>query len=162
MADSHATGARASLLLLPAAFLAVLAVGIGLGVALDRFWLRPAATNTENTDAKPKPDPRLLGRWIRDDDKSPLEFKSDGTFEYGRVTTFDVPVFGPRPEDVRTEKKTREDAVTGQYRWLDGETIEMSEPDFAGLWFSSRVVIEGDRLTLLAKDGGVRRYTRAR
>jgi hypothetical protein len=157
--DSHATQTRATRLLLPAAFLAVLAVGVGLGVALDRFWLRPAATNT---DPRPKPDPRLLGRWIRDDDKSPLEFKSDGTFEYARVTTFDVPVFGPRPEDVKTEKRTREDAVTGQYRWVDGETIEMSEPDFAGLWFASRVVIEGDRLTLLAKDGGVRRYTRAR
>jgi hypothetical protein len=141
---------------LPAAFLVVLAVGVGLGILVDRRWLRPTAADT-----RPAQDPRLVGRWVSDEDKTPLEFRTDGTFEYGRVTTFDVPAFGPRPEDVRTEKKTRVDVTTGQYRWVDGETVQVTEPNLGGAWLTSRVVIEGERLTLLGKDGTVRRYTRA-
>jgi hypothetical protein len=157
--DTPGPTARPSRLVAAAALFAVLAVGIGLGIVLDRYWVRPSAGGA---DAKPSSDPRLLGRWVRDDDKVPVEFKSDGTVEYRRVVTFDVPVLGTRPDDIKTEKRTREDTITGQYRWIDAETIEVSEPDFPGLWFASRVVIEGDRLTLLAKDGGVRRHTRAR
>jgi hypothetical protein len=159
MTNTSGPTACRSRLVTTAALLAVLVVGVGLGIVLDRFWLRPSAGNP---DGKPSPDPRLLGRWVRDDDKVPVEFKSDGTVEYRRVVTFDVPILGARPDDIKTEKRTREEVVTGQYRWVDAETVEISEPDFPGLWFSSRVVIEGDRLTLLAKDGGVRRYTRAR
>lgn len=133
---------------LPVAFVAVLSAGIGLGVLLDRTWLRPAAETKE--------DPRLLGKWIEEGDRTPVEFKPDGTFEYIRVTTMSMEVNGkPDPNPTRREEK-----ITGQYRWVDKDTIETIEPDL-GFWTQGRVVFEGDnRLSLLLTDGKVRRYTR--
>jgi hypothetical protein len=138
---------------LAAAFAVAFAAGVGVGVLADRTWLRPPA------DA-PGRDPRLVGRWVRDQDRTPLEFKADGTFEYVRVTRFEVPVFGDRPGDVEKKRETAEDRVTGQYRWVDAETVEIREPDLGGSWSPLRFAIEGDRLTLLRTDGGIQRYTR--
>ena len=155
MADNTTRpGSLRSRIGLIAAFAAVLAAGVGSGVLLERYGLRPARTVTA--------DPRLVGRWVDDEDKTPLEFKTDGTFEYVRVTKTEVPEFGPRPGDIEKKKVTLEDPVTGQYRWVNAETVELLEPGFGDLWSAMRFVIEGDRLTLLRTDGSVRRFTRSR
>lgn len=132
------------------AFLAaVLLAGVGLGVLLDRLWLRLSpGTN---------PDPRLVGRWISETDQAPLEFKPDGTIEYVKVTTSGISVDGrPDPKPSRAEH-----LVTGQYRWADGDVIEVIEPDLPA-WIPVKVVIDGDRLNLLRQNGSVRRYARAK
>jgi hypothetical protein len=127
----------------------ILVIGVGLGVLLDRHLLRP--------DRNFVRDARLIGRWIEDEDKTPLEFKTDGTYDYVRVTKLTFPGFGgAEPKTDRLE-----DRLTGQYRWVDGETVEAMEPDIP-FWIPMRFVIEGDRLTLLLNEGKVRRYTRAR
>jgi hypothetical protein len=128
---------------------ATLLAGVGLGVLLDRLWLGlPTAA---------RPDPRLLGRWVDEADGTPLEFKPDGTFEYVKVTTARMSVGGGSDRDI----SRKEDKVTGQYRWAGGGTIEAIEPDVPA-WLPVTVVIEGDRLSLLYKDGAVRRYSRHR
>lgn len=143
-----------------AALAVVLVAGVGLGVLLDRIWLRPSP----RTAQAPAQDSRLLGRWVDEEDKTPMEFKTDGTFEYVRVTTSEIPLLGARPGDIRIkeEKARMDDPVTGQYRWVDAGTIELLEPDYGGVWLAMRFVIEGDRLTLLRSDGSVRRFTRSR
>jgi hypothetical protein len=154
MGDAARPESRRPRIAVLVALAAALAAGVGLGVLLDRLWLRPTRAAAE--------DPRLVGRWVEEEAKTPLEFRTDGTFEYVRVTTTEVPVLGPRPDDIKKEKVRREERVTGRYRWVDGGTIELLEPDFGGAWMAMRFVIEGDRLTLLRTDGSVRRFTRSR
>lgn len=132
----------------------VLVAGVGLGVLLDRHWLRPTRAAAQ--------DLRLVGRWVDEEDKTPLEFKTDGTFEFVRVATIEVPVLSARPDDIKKEKVRKEYPVTGQYRWVDAGTVQLLEPDYGGVWIALRFVIEGDRLTLLRGDGSVRRFTRSR
>ena len=153
MGNATGPGSLRSRVGLIAAFAMVLGVGIGLGILLDRSWLRPPAGGVDR-------DPRLVGRWVHDKDQTPLEFKSDGTFEYVRVTRVEVPVFGDRPGDVEKKRETLEHRITGQYRWVSGQSVEIVEPDLGGDWTALRFVIDGDRLTLLRSDGSVRRYTR--
>jgi hypothetical protein len=144
MSDSRRTPSRA---VLSGTLVAVLIGGFVLGVWFDRLWHKPAA--------EIKPDPRLVGKWIDDAERTPLEFKSDGTFEYIKVTHIRMSVEGkPDPTPQRKEER-----VSGQYRWVDGGTIELLEPDF-GAWIAVRVMIDGDRLSLLRKDGSVSRYRR--
>lgn len=119
-----------------------------MGIWFDRLWHKPTA--------EVKPDPRLLGKWIDETDRTPLEFKPDGTFEYIKVTTTEIKVDGrPDPQPTRVE-----DRVAGQFRWVDSGTIELIEPDIPA-WIPVRVMIDEDRLSLLRKNGSVSRYRRA-
>src|SRR5262249_10516047 len=128
MADAVGPKSRRPRIVVLVALAAALAAGVGLGVLLDRLWLRP----TPGAAPVAAPGPRLVGRWLAEEAKTPLEFRADGTFEYVRVTTTEVPVFGPRPDDIKKEKVREEEPVTGQYRWADGGTIELLEPDSGG------------------------------
>lgn len=126
------------------ALVAAFALGMVAGVALDRSWLRSAIVRTF--------DSRLLGLWIHGIDRSPLEFKADGTVEGAQVTTIGFEAIGAGTSHV--------EKVTGQYRWIDDETIEMIFPHYP-VWVPIRLALEGNRLTLLKSDGSVDRYTRA-
>ena len=140
-------------------FLLGLALGVGAGVAGVTYWPR---SDRAATDERPASDPRLVGKWLREDSLLPLEFRRDGTFDYTRETAIDVPVIGARPEELKTRKEVVKQSVSGQYVWVDEGTIRLTEPDFGGVWVTTRIILDGDRLSLLASDGGVRRYTRVR
>jgi hypothetical protein len=118
---------------------AVLLAGVVLGVGADRVYLGISQGAS---------DSRLVGDWTGKD--GDISFYQDGTYEM-------APVFTATANGAVTKSKQKLDS--GQYRWTDGETIELYVP-FLEQWVRQKLVFEGDQLTLLGKDGAVVRYIR--
>jgi hypothetical protein len=124
-----------------------LVIGLGLGVALDRVYLRyvsPGAAQSQAASARAK----LVGQWVGVPHGEPLEFNADGTFAW------EMAVF-----DMREGKGAVGGQRTlGQWRWLEDDWIEMDT--FGRQGDKARVVIEGDKLKLLRSGGDVTEYRR--
>src|SRR5689334_23059212 len=113
--------------------------GVVLGIIGDRAYL---------SNAKHEPDARLLGDWAGVD--GDISFRADGTYEAAHV--FMATSSG-------SVTKTKQEAYTAQYRWVDQGTIEIYVPFFAE-WLRQKLVFEDDQLSLLGSEGAVARYTR--
>ena len=84
-----------------------------------------------------------------------MEFRSDGTYDAVKVTTLPMrPILGPAAGLPLETKET----VSGLYRWLDDEHIEITLPKSeGGEKVRLRVIIRGDDLTMVCEDGEVTR-----
>jgi hypothetical protein len=114
-----------------------LLVGVGIGVALDRYVLRQTPSR-----------PAIVGKWAGVPDGENIAFNADGTFDFERAVM-----------DMSGEKSVwKTSPASGQWRWVDDERVEIrgyrSEPE------ASRVAVAGDTLKLLKPDGGVKEYRR--
>ncbi len=143
---------------------AVLASGITVGAFLERFGLRGSSPSPA---APPSARVQLLGRWINERDETWTEFRPDGTFDTLRVTS-NLPASAALAGALARELKdfppppTRE-TVSGQYRWLDDDHIEVTLPKSEGGGkVAFRVIIRDDDLTMIHEDGEVGRGKRQR
>jgi hypothetical protein len=127
---------------------AVFAGGLAAGVALER---RLQGLTPPRGLA---PWERLHGRWAAEQGDGHVAFRPDGTFDVVKVMRGAQPG-SPPPGSVQT--------VSGSYRWLDGERIELALPhSTARQRVRLRVIIRDDDLTLIGEDGDVTRGKRQR
>lgn len=118
-----------------------LSAGVVIGVALDRVALLPAAKDTSR--------PAIVGHWVGKTDGDAIAFNADGTHDWERSF---LDATGNQ------NKWVWKPAPSAQWKWLDGERIEIvgasSTPE------TYKVVVAGDSLKLLKPEGGVREYRR--
>jgi hypothetical protein len=119
---------RGGALIVVFAVLAVLIAGIGgmvVGVFAERLY---------QSTTKRAPDTRLIGTWVSE--SGSIQFHEDGTWDA-------VNLYG-----------IGNGTYTGQYRWVDRETIDV------GPWGRWELVFKDDKLTVKFSGGLVLRLTR--
>src|SRR5262245_45264753 len=115
-----------------------LLTGIGLGVVLDRAFIRLRSKTSVKS--------QIVGRWVSTVNEEPLEFNADGTYDWERYYL-----------DISTGKMIGRPAA-GQWRLLEDDWIEMSTTAYGTE--KARVVISGDMMKLLRENGDVKEYRR--
>jgi hypothetical protein len=123
--------------------LASLAIGVALGVVVDRGLLRSTPRGPVRPD--------ILGKWVSASDNSPVEFKSDGTYEAVNLTT----TIGP---DGATKDRIERPEV-GHWLWADDGWLEIWSPGH-GMARARVVTLGGDTLNVLSEGGGIQEFKR--
>lgn len=120
--------------------LAMLLVGIAIGVGLDRAWigLRPALGGK----------PKLVGQWINVASKEPIEFNADGSYAW------EIPMVDANG------KYTGGNRQVTTWKWVDDKAIELGRGSFGRQNVRLGVAISGDLLRLSEADGTVLEYSR--
>jgi hypothetical protein len=97
---------------------------------------------------------KLVGRWIGVGDGMPVIFHADGTYDAETSTTFPTGALPVPPLEMF-------ETISGLYRWLDDEHIEIALPKSeGGQKVRLRIIIQEDKLTLITDDGEVLRGKR--
>ncbi len=143
-------------------WVAAVAMAFGVGLAVGVWVGRGSVGTTATAPAEQTAtlEQQLIGKWLTGAGGT-LEFKVDGTFE----DSFRTRVLDLKPgeviEDPTNLRMAERDAKrVGQYRWIDKERIEVKvagQPERR-----SRIVIEGQTLSILGEDGTVERLKRSR
>jgi hypothetical protein len=123
--------------------LAMLVVGLVLGVLLDRAFLGSGPLLAGK--------PKLVGKWVGVANQDSIEFNADGSFAY------EIPAVDMSGGEAKVTGGSR---VLTKWKWVDEKTIELERGYFGEKNVKWEVMLEGDLLRLKDSAGTVKEYQR--